>query len=117
MIKQFWTRTQEPEINNYFAANQYPMQVKEEVLKVIETLDYYYGLGREVNVNGGYVVLVSTQAEYEEILHKHHISRECAEFRDKLCDTEKGTYYADLYIVSSDYGITIISLETKGEQI
>lgn len=117
MIKQFWTRTQEPEINNYFAANQYPMQVKEEVLKVIETLDYYYGLGREVNVNGGYVVLVSTQAEYEEILHKHHISRECAEFRDKLCDTEKGTYYADLYIVSSDYGITIISLEAKGEQV
>ena len=116
MIKQFWTRTQEPGINNYFAANQYPMQVKEEVLKVIETLDYYYGLGREVNVNGGYVVLVSTQAEYEEILHKHHISRECAEFHDKLCETEKGTFYADLYIVSSDYGITIISLE-KGERI
>lgn len=116
MIQQFWTRTQEPEINNYFAANEYPMRVKEELLKVIETLDYYYGLGRGMDVDGGYVALVTTQAEYDEILQKHHISRECAEFHDKLCETEKGTFYADLYIVSSDYGITIISLE-KGERI
>ena len=116
MIQQYWTRTQEQEINNYFAANQYPMRVKEEILKVIETLDYYYGLGRGMDVDGAYVALVTTQAEYDEILQKHHISRECAEFRDKLCETEEGTFYAELYIVSSDYGITIISLE-KGGQI
>ena len=114
MIQKFWTKTQMPEINDYFAANHYPTQVKEEAIKYIETLDYYYGIGRGIDVDGGYVALVNTQEEYDEILQKHHICRECVEFHDKLCETENGTYYADLYIVSSDYGITIILLE-KGE--
>lgn len=64
--------------------------------------------------DGGCVILIidddvsRTKRAYEEVLKKYHTCEEEREFQDILYSDRQEEYYADLYIVSSEIGITII---------
>ena len=74
----------------------------------------YYGIGRDMDADGGCVAVITCEEEneikqeYEDILQKYHIRIDEREFRDILCTDDEGEYYSDLYIVTNDFGVTII---------
>lgn len=91
-----------------------PSKVRERIISTVELLDSYYGVGRSMNDDGGCVILIidddvsRTKQAYEEVLKKYHTCEEEREFQDILYSDRQEEYYADLYIVSSEIGITII---------
>lgn len=115
MLKYFWTATQIKKIRDTCKRYELPAKVQRRIISTVELLDSYYGKDRNMADDGGYVVLIidddisRTQQAYEEVLKKYHICEEEREFRDVLySDRQKNVYYADLYIVNSEIGITII---------
>ena len=64
--------------------------------------------------DGGCVILIidddvsQTKQAYEEVLKKYHTCEAEREFQDILYSDRQEEYYADLYIVSCEIGITII---------
>ena len=94
-------------------------KISNEVLKFIENvldiLDSNYGSERSIEDDGGYVALIigrdsiTTEENYQEILDKHNLIKEYAEFEDVICSDVFGTVWcSDLYIVGNEYGISII---------
>ena len=71
-------------------------------------------IGRSMNDDGGCVILIidddvsRAKQAYEEVLKKYHTCEAEREFQDILYSDRQEEYYADLYIVSSEIGITII---------
>ena len=114
MLKYFWTKTQMEEIIDTSKQYQLPIEVEERMISTVEVLDKYYGTGRRMEDDGGYVALIVEDdekrkvQEYKDILHNYHVSDEEREFQDILCSDEQGVYYAELFIASSEYAITII---------
>ena len=45
---------------------------------------------------------------YEELLSEYHLQKEGLEFRDVFPVSEEKEWYSELYIVTNDYGITIM---------
>lgn len=92
----------------------FPKVVQEHMISIIQILDEYYGEGRTMESDGGFVaVLVDDDAdnverEYGEILGKYNVHRDAYEFSDILYKDVNGEYRSDLYIVTNDFGITII---------
>lgn len=114
MLKYFWTATQEVGIIDICRQYKLPLKVKQRMISTVELLDSYYGVGRSMEDDGGYIVLIidddvsRTKQAYEEVLKKYHTCEEEREFQDILYSDKQGVYYADLYIVNSEIGITII---------
>lgn len=119
MVKYYWSFTQQKEFEEFFDTYNLPNTVQSVILTTIDIMDENYGAGREKEDYGGYIVilmpdeLTDVQCEYEKILQKYHMTREWCEFHDKLCVTDAGTYYSDMYIVSSEFVVTIIWLEAE----
>lgn len=114
MLRYFWTATQKDRIRDTCTEYNLPSKVRERIISIVELLDSYYGVGRSVNDDGGCVILIidddvsRTKQAYEEVLKKYHTCEEEREFQDILYSDRQEEYYADLYIVSSEIGITII---------
>lgn len=114
MLKYFWTKTQMGEITDTCKQYEFPSEIEQRIISTVEMLDCYYGMGRSMDDDGGYVVLIidddvsRTKQAYEEVLKKYHTCEEEREFQDILYSDRQEEYYADLYIVSSEIGITII---------
>ena len=114
MLKYFWTATQKDGIRDTCTEYNLPSKVKERIISTVELLDSYYGVGRSMDDDGGCVILIidddvsRTKQAYEEVLKKYHTCEEEREFQDILYSDRQEEYYADLYIVSSEIGITII---------
>lgn len=92
----------------------FPKVVQEHMISIIQILDKYYGEGRTMGSDGGFVaVLVDDDAdnverEYVEILGEYNVHRDMCEFSDILYKDVNSEYRSDLYIVTNDFGITII---------
>lgn len=114
MVKNYWTASQLGEIRESCKQYQLPTEVEERMISTVEVLDKYYGTGRRMEDDGGYVALIVEDdekwkvQEYKDILHNYHLSKEEREFQDILCSDKQGVYYAELFIASSEYAITII---------
>ena len=114
MVKNYWTSSQLGEIRETCKQYQLPTEVEERILSTIHVLDKYYGTGRHMEEDGGYVALIVEDdekrkvQEYKDILHNYHLSKEEREFQDILCSDEQRGYYAELFIANSEYAITII---------
>lgn len=78
----------------------------------INILDESYGYNRKLTDDGGYVCIIEDIKEVEN-LKSNILKGLVEEFSDVLHQDETNTYSSTLYILSSDYSITVI---TKNEE-
>lgn len=120
MNEIFWTESQKPRLMEVQENYQLPEAVVQEICKVLEILDTNYGKEREIfESDGGYVFLILADTEetkklYSELLNKYKLNREEAEFKDLICQDKMYTWHSDLFILSNDFGITIIYRIERG---
>ena len=90
---------------------EYPKEVVENVDNVIDILDENYGYNRKSTDDGGYVCIIENIKEVEYL--KVNIWKGLVEeFSDVIYENNIDRYNSTLYLLSSDYSITII---TKNE--
>ena len=92
--------------------SEYPKEVVENVDNSINILDESYGYNRKLTDDGGYVCIIEDINELEN-LKSNLLKGLVEEFSDVLHQDETNTYSSTLYILSSDYSITVI---TKNEE-
>ena len=91
--------------------SQYPREVIENVDNVITILDESYGDNRKSTDDGGYVCVIEDIEEVEYL--KVNVLKELVEeFNDVIYEDNVDKYSSTLYLLSSDYSITVI---TKNE--
>ena len=90
---------------------EYPKEVVENVDNVINILDENYGYKRKSTDDGGYVCIIEDIKEVE-YLKVNILKGLVEEFSDVIYENNIDKYNSTLYLLSSDYSITII---TKNE--
>ena len=120
MILKYWKLTDKERLLEDQHTYQFPTKVTEQARNVLDCLNKYYEQDRGIEEDGGYVAILTgdhdtVKREYQELLDQHHVKREEAEFEDDICKEGEGVWQSDLYIVSNDYGVTII-YPKKGEE-
>lgn len=96
--------------------SEYPKEVVENVDNVINILDESYGHNRELTDDGGYVCIIE---DIEEVKYlKLNILKELVEeFSDVVYEDKMNIYSSTLYLLSSDYSITVISKNEETEHL
>lgn len=94
--------------------SEYPKEIVNNVNKVINILGENYGFNRKLTDDGGYVCIVEDIKEVE-YLKSNILKGLVEEFSDVVHEDEIDIYSSTLYLLSSDYSVTIISKneETK----
>ncbi|MDU2147311.1 MAG: hypothetical protein E7E58_04885 [Paeniclostridium sordellii] len=96
--------------------SEYPKEVVENVDNIINILDENYGFNRKLTDDGGYVCIVEDIKEVENL--KSNILKGLeAEFSDVIYEDEINMYNSTLYILSSDYSLTVISKNEETEYL
>ena len=91
--------------------SEYPKEVIENVDNVITILDESYGDNRKLTDDGGYVCVIE-DIEEVEYLKVNVLKGLVEEFSDVIYEDNIDKYSSTLYLLSSDYSITVI---TKNE--
>lgn len=91
--------------------SEYPKEVVENVDDVINILDENYGCNRKLTDDGGYVCIIEDIKEVEN-LKSNILKGLVEEFSDVIYEDDVDKYSSTLYLLSSDYSITVI---TKNE--
>ena len=91
--------------------SEYPREVVENVDNVITILDESYGDNRKSTDDGGYVCVIE-DIEEVEYLKVNVLKGLVEEFSDVIYKDNVDKYSSTLYLLSSDYSITVI---TKNE--
>ena len=91
--------------------SEYPKEVIENVDNVITILDESYGDNRKSTDDGGYVCVIE-EIEEVEYLKVNVLKGLVEEFSDVIYEDNVNEYSSTLYLLSSDYSITVI---TKNE--
>lgn len=120
MKVKIWTAKQLPIIQELVSDGRIPKAVADETIRVISILDEYYGSERNVdNDDGGYLLVytdcIGNDSEIERFLDKYHVRLDDMELDDILCTGDGMTWKSVLYLVSNDYGITVIYPCRDGE--
>ena len=89
----------------------YPKEVVENVDDVITILNESYGDNRKSTDDGGYVCVIE-DIEEVEYLKVNVLKGLVEEFSDVIYEDNVDKYSSTLYLLSSDYAITVI---TKNE--
>lgn len=110
---KIWTVNQMPKIREMVINGRIPESVADEVSRVVSILDEYYDAERNVETDDGGYLLVYTdyiedEKEIQTFLDKYHIGLEDAELDDTLYTGDGVTWKSVLYLVTNDYGITLI---------
>ncbi len=115
MKERIWTKAQLEKLEKLKEKQGIPQCVIDEVERVVQILDCYYGKNRDVdNDDGGYVCLILSEdaeevrREYHEILKQYNLDEDMAEFEDTICKGRDIEWHSDLFLVCNDYGVTII---------
>lgn len=89
---------------------EYPVEVKESIKEIIETLNDNYGENRDVDKDlGGYIILIETLNDLGT-LQKKRVKDIEPEYID-IIESNNGSYSKSLYLLSSDYVIMVYILE------
>ncbi len=92
-------------------AQALPTEVQEVIKGILEILDSEYGVNRDKYAdNGGYIVVVESIEDFEEIQKKANIDVNdvIVEYGDKIiCDGGK-VYTNSLVLCNNDYSISLI---------
>lgn len=113
MKLKIWTTNQMPMVREMVIDGRIPEFVADEVSRVVSILDEYYDAERNVETDDGGYLLVYTDyiedgREIQRFLDKYHIGLDDAELDDILCTGNGVTWKSVLYLVTNDYGITLI---------
>lgn len=118
MKKVFWTKRQMDEVNVLCDQCGAPDAVRKETERILGILDNVYGDLREAQKDDGGFILFCTEPvrenELKEVLEKYHVRSDEAEYRESIGTSKEKTWEVRLYIITNDYGITIIS--PQGEE-
>lgn len=88
---------------------EYPKKVVDNVDEVIQILNEHYGDDRNVSQDlGGYICILEDVQE-AIYLKENIIKGLLPEYSDIVCTIEDDTYNSTLYLLSSDYSVTVIS--------
>ena len=88
--------------------SEYPKEVVENVNNVINILDENYGYNRKLTDDGGYVCVIEDIKEVD-YLKVNILKGLFEEFSDVIYEDCIDKYNSTLYLLSSDYSITIIT--------
>lgn len=122
MTEKIWTVQQAEKLYDLNTGFTVPLQVMEEVKRLVQLLNYHYGSERDVdNEDGGYVVLLLPEDEsadmdslYLKLLEEFHLCIDTEEMETLLCKSGKWEWHSDLYMVTNEYGITVIYPKKRG---
>lgn len=96
--------------------SEYPREIVENVYNVINILDENYGYNRKLTDDGGYVCIIEDIKEVKYL--KVNILKGLAEeFSDVIYEDSVDKYSSTLYLLSSDYSITIITKNEVTEEL
>jgi hypothetical protein len=91
-----------------------PKELIEAVKGILTILDNEYGEKRDIDNDGGYVLLVDDEGDFESIKSDLYIDLEedaIPEFVDIIrCENGEVLYTNSLILCNNDYGISIIML-------
>ena len=91
--------------------SKYPNEVVENIENVIDILDENYSCNRKLTDDGGYVCIIEDIKEIE-YLKVNILKGLVEEFSDVVYQDDTDKYNSTLYMLSTDYSITVI---TKNE--
>lgn len=122
MIKQYWTKAQLPQLYELQNKHNMPSKVIDEIEKVISILDTYYGTERDFqNDDGGYIFFMlsdevdRSKIERKTLLEKYSLEEDGAEYHDLIIADGAIEWYTELYLITNDYGITLVYPIRKGD--
>lgn len=96
--------------------SEYPKEVVENVDNIINILDESYGYNRKLTDDGGYVCIIDDIKEVE-YLKLNILKGLVEEFSDVIYEDKVNTYNSTLYLLSSDYSVTVISKNEETEYL
>ena len=96
--------------------SEYQKEVVESVYNIIDILDENYGYNRKLTDNGGYVCIIEDIKEVE-YLKLNILKGLVEEFSDVIYEDKVNTYNSTLYLLSSDYSVTVISKNEETEYL
>ncbi|CEP85341.1 hypothetical protein [Paraclostridium sordellii] len=96
--------------------SEYPKDVVENVDNVINILGENYGSNRKLTDDGGCVCVIENIEEVKH-LKVNTLKGLIEEFSDVVYEDEINTYSSTLYLLSSDYSITVISKNEETEYL
>ena len=90
---------------------EYPVEVINNVLEVINVLDENYGANRDIESDlGGYVVIAENIIDIE-ILKQDKLQGLVPEYTDVIEVVNGENYTSSLYLLSSDFSIVVVTTE------
>lgn len=96
--------------------SEYPREIVENVDNVINVLDGSYGYNRKLTDYGGYVCIIEDIKEVE-YLKVNILKGLVEEFSDVIYEDSIDKYSSTLYLLSSDYSITIITKNDNTKEL
>ncbi len=104
-MKKLWKIEQLEELKSKYAKEV--LQSIEEVITVLN--ENYGGESRNVDADlGGYVIIIDNEEEVKSI-QSDILKDIIPEFTDEIISSSDVSYYSSLYLLSSDYTVTIYS--------
>lgn len=110
-MKKLWQLEQLEELKSKYAKEV--LQSIEEVITILN--ENYKGEFRNVDSDlGGYVIIIDNEEEVKSI-QSEILKDIIPEFTDEIKSDEGIKYYASLFLLSSDYAVTIYSYKELHE--
>ena len=100
--------TQLKEINK---ADKLPKEVQENIKGILSILDEEYGDNRDqYKDNGGYVIIVEDESDFQIIKEKAHIDVDdvIVEYVDKIECSNGKVYISSLALCNNDYSVSLV---------
>lgn len=105
-MKKLWKLWQLEELKS-----KYAKEVLQSIEEVITVLNENYGDSESRNVNadlGGYVIIIDNEEEVKSI-QSEILKDIIPEYTDEIKSDDGIKYYSSLFLLSSDYAVTIYS--------
>lgn len=116
MIEKIWRAAQIRNLLDLQEKYNIPLEVIKAVEHIAAILDAEYGMEREVDHDdGGYVLLLLPEKDtddaeilYHRLLEEYGIRYGTAEMESMICMDNGLEWWAELYLTTNDYGITVV---------